>query len=343
MTPELVSVIIPAYNPGALLRRALDSVLAQTWRAVEVLVVDDGSTDNTAALCAEYAGRIRYLKQPNRGVSVARNNGLQASRGDYVAFLDADNQWLPGFLESLMGHLVRHPEAGAATSAWLAIRAGGSEQIEPDPTRFRFDRVVDFLEACQLGPIFARPDSALFRKQALRQVGGFCPWLRHNEDTEFLVRFSLCSLWYVSSQPLSYHYTNVATSVTFGRCHADRIAEGVRSPRLARRWPPAELFALMFMRKKYRRLAPSAERYRQYRGFLHHFYLSCLRKTDLWMLGVQLLWLSARNGFSLRWCKWAAVWLVRLCRPSFGRDVERQSVVAAFSVLWGFVSALGLR
>jgi glycosyltransferase involved in cell wall biosynthesis len=319
MPAELVSVIIPAYNPGGLLRRALDSVLAQTWRAFEVIVVDDGSTDDTATLCAEYADRVRYIKQPNRGVSVARNTGLRASRGNYVAFLDADNQWLPGFLETLMGHLAQHPEAGAATGAWFLIQNDGTEQIYPDPTRYTFDRVVDFLEACRQGPIFVRPDSAIFRKQAIVQVGGFCPWLRHNEDTEFIVRFSLRSLWYVSSRPLSYHYSNILNSVTFGRTHEERIAEGVRSPRLTRQWLPQKLFALMFMRKKFRRLAPSVERYRQYRRFLHHFYLSCLRNTDTWLLGVQLLYLSARNGFSLRWCKWALAWLARLCWPSVGR------------------------
>ena len=91
-----VSVIIPTYNRAHLLPRALESVLAQTFEDLEVLVVDDGSTDGTEAVVTGYDDRVRYLRQPqNAGVSAARNRGLREARGEFVAFLDSDDEWFP--------------------------------------------------------------------------------------------------------------------------------------------------------------------------------------------------------------------------------------------------------
>jgi glycosyltransferase involved in cell wall biosynthesis len=90
-----VSVVIPTYNSAPYLREAVDSVLAQTFRDLEVIVVDDGSTDGTANVIESYGSSIGYVQQPNSGVSVARNKGVAESAGRYVAFLDADDAWLP--------------------------------------------------------------------------------------------------------------------------------------------------------------------------------------------------------------------------------------------------------
>lgn len=93
------SVIIPAYNAGAFVALAIDSVLAQTWPAHEILVVDDGSVDNTAEVVAGYGERVRYLRQDNAGVSAARNAGARAATGDWLAFLDADDWYYPDRLK----------------------------------------------------------------------------------------------------------------------------------------------------------------------------------------------------------------------------------------------------
>jgi glycosyltransferase involved in cell wall biosynthesis len=95
-----VSVVIPAYNAEAYLREALDSVFAQTRPPDEVVVVDDGSTDRTSEVAASYGDRVRLLRQPNRGEAAARNAGVLAARGALIAFLDADDTWLPRYLES---------------------------------------------------------------------------------------------------------------------------------------------------------------------------------------------------------------------------------------------------
>src|SRR6185437_11144924 len=94
-----VSVVIPTYNSGPLVTEAVESVLAQTLPAAEVLVVDDGSTDDTPERLAAYGERIRYLPQANQGVAAARNRGIREATGDLIAFLDADDVWHPRKLE----------------------------------------------------------------------------------------------------------------------------------------------------------------------------------------------------------------------------------------------------
>ena len=93
MKEPLVSVVIPNYNYGQYLRQAIDSVLAQTYPAIEIIVVDDGSQDKSEAIVRSYGERVRLIAQRNQGVSVARNRGVQESAGEFVAFLDADDAW----------------------------------------------------------------------------------------------------------------------------------------------------------------------------------------------------------------------------------------------------------
>ena len=112
MGPASVSVVIPTYNSGQYLPEALESVLAQTVPPLEIIVVDDGSTDDTADRLHPYLNLITYKFQTNSGVSAARNAGLQLAKGDYVAFLDADDVWHPRKLEFQMGILTSHPDLG---------------------------------------------------------------------------------------------------------------------------------------------------------------------------------------------------------------------------------------
>ena len=135
MLDELVSVVIPTFNREALLRRAIESVLCQTHRAVEVLVVDDGSTDGTAVMmAATYAAdaRVRYLPQQNAGVAVARNRGLAAATGDYLALLDSDDYWYPWKLELQLRCLRRVQGAGMIWSDMDAI----GEDARPVQARY---------------------------------------------------------------------------------------------------------------------------------------------------------------------------------------------------------------
>jgi len=126
---ELVSVVIPTYNRAGLIARAIDSVLAQTHQTLEVVVVDDGSTDRTAELIKTRYGaepRVRYLTQTNQGVSAARNRGLGAARGEYVALLDSDDVWKPWKLELQLCCFRAVPEAGMVWTDMEAIGPDGN-------------------------------------------------------------------------------------------------------------------------------------------------------------------------------------------------------------------------
>ena len=112
-----VSVVIPAYNAAWCIRRAIDSALAQDFRSLEVLVVDDGSTDNTPEILTSYAGSVRVVKKANGGLSSARNAGIKEAKGAYIAFLDADDWWLPGKLSAQVKLMQSRPEIGFCSVA----------------------------------------------------------------------------------------------------------------------------------------------------------------------------------------------------------------------------------
>ena len=127
MTPA-VSVVIPTYNRADLVVQAVESVLDQTYISVELIVVDDGSTDATEVRLAPYRDRLQYSKQPNRGVNAARNFGISIARGRYIALLDDDDIWLPSKLDEQVRVLERHPDAGFVFSDFYILRSG-SERV----------------------------------------------------------------------------------------------------------------------------------------------------------------------------------------------------------------------
>ncbi len=123
----LVSVVIPTFDRARLCARAVESVLAQTYPHVEVIVVDDGSRDETPQVMEAFGDRIRYVRQENAGVSAARNRGLGLATGEFVAFLDSDDTWLPWKLEAQVSVMRRYPSVGMVWTEMIAVDPGGAE------------------------------------------------------------------------------------------------------------------------------------------------------------------------------------------------------------------------
>jgi len=123
--PGLVSVLIPTYNRAYIICSAIDSVLAQTYKKIEVVVVDDGSTDNTRELLARYGDAVRYIYQPNAGLAAARNTGLAAARGEFIALQDSDDLWLPWKIEGQMAVMALDQRIGLCWTDLTAVNPKG--------------------------------------------------------------------------------------------------------------------------------------------------------------------------------------------------------------------------
>jgi glycosyltransferase involved in cell wall biosynthesis len=125
--PGLVSVVVPTYNRAYIIAQAINSVLAQTYRDIEIIVVDDGSTDATSEVISKFGPKVRFFRQRNAGVSAARNLGLRAARGEFVALLDSDDAWLPWKIEAQVAVLRAFPEVGMVWTDMKAVDPDGRE------------------------------------------------------------------------------------------------------------------------------------------------------------------------------------------------------------------------
>lgn len=163
----LFSVIIPAHNRGGPLRRAVESVLAQTFRDYELIVVDDGSTDDTPRIADEYGGRVIYIRQENGGVSSARNAGLRSSGAPLVAFLDSDDAWLPGKLLAQRDFFQERPGISLVQTDEQWIRSGRRVNPMRKHLKREGDIFADSLELCLVSPSAAAMKRDLFGRYGL--------------------------------------------------------------------------------------------------------------------------------------------------------------------------------
>lgn len=183
MNQPLVSVVIPNYNYGRFLAQAIDSALAQTYPNVEIIVVDDGSTDDSAEILKSYSDKIRRIKQTNRGVSSARNNGTAASKGELVAFLDADDVWLPEKLEKQVGIFQADDKVGLVHCGMVDFEDNGnllSEHLDGMNGYVALD-----LLRYRRSVILGGGSAVVVKRKAFEKTGGFDENLRVGEDWEF--------------------------------------------------------------------------------------------------------------------------------------------------------------
>lgn len=190
MTPRTptVSVVIPAYNAEATLFGTLQSVLDQTFKDIEVLVIDDGSTDRTAEIARSMGGPVRCIVQENRGVSAARNRGIDSARARYIALLDADDVWDRDKLAKQTAVLDADPDVMGTYAGVVRVNAEG-RTIEHLPARAFDDLCGSLLLHSSVIP--TSPSSLMLRREVFDLVGTFDPSFSQCADWDFLIRASL--------------------------------------------------------------------------------------------------------------------------------------------------------
>lgn len=179
----VISVVIPLYNKGPYISRALNSVLDQTFQDFEVIVVDDGSTDEGAEIVRGFDdSRIRLIRQGNRGVSAARNRGIETARAELVAFLDADDAWMPGFLETIISLREHYPDAGLYGTAYEVHFPASI--VQRASMREEGKRVLSsyFGALVHAGSNLFNSSSFAAPKHVLLDVGGYPLDVKWNED-----------------------------------------------------------------------------------------------------------------------------------------------------------------
>jgi glycosyltransferase involved in cell wall biosynthesis len=212
----LFSVIIPTYNRAALLCTALDSVFAQTFTDYEVIVVDDGSTDGTAAMVASYGGRVRYFQQQNKGPGAARNLGAQHATGEYLAFLDSDDLWFPWTLENYRRAIEKFSRPSFIAGTHYDFN--DTEQLQmPLLDEPAFEFYHDYFETATIG-VWVGTCAAVIQRSVFEEVGGFVDEYINAEDSDLWLRLGI-----------AHSFVNIINPPAFGyRRHSESAVANLR-------------------------------------------------------------------------------------------------------------------
>ena len=187
MQRDLVSTIIPVYNRAAMLREAVDSVLAQTYRPIEIIIVDDGSTDDTSRVADELSNDFtRVIHQTNGGAGAARESGRRAARGEFIQHLDSDDLLLPRKFEQQVGGLGANPECGASYG-WTRFRHSDGS-VEPKPWK-RSGEAIETMFPAMLQSRWWDTPTPLYRRAVIDRAGAWLS-LRVEEDWEYDARIA---------------------------------------------------------------------------------------------------------------------------------------------------------
>ena len=223
-----ISVVIPLYNKAPHIARALDSVLAQTIQDFEIIILNDGSTDGGETIVSNYSdSRIHLLNQENQGVSITRNRGVGVAHAELVAFLDADDEWLPHFLETILQLKKKYPKAG--------MYATGYEKVKENiaiPKIFG-DQKKDQLISSYIAAVNSNNGSEFIITSALAiprniffEMGGFPEYAKRSEDRYLRARIALnYSVAYSSNIYTKYHLSIVNGSVNIPDYHTDPFSD----------------------------------------------------------------------------------------------------------------------
>lgn len=212
------TIVIPVYNKENFIGKTLESVLKQTYADFEVIIVNDGSTDNSETIIQTFKDRrIQFFSKENEGVAVARNFGIEKAQGDYICFLDADDYWYSNFLETMHSYSQKLPEQKVFA---CAIKV--ETENKTFPANYSIEKksdfeVVDFFTASQKECVLWT-SSSVFHKSVFESVGNFDTNIKKGEDTELWIRiglqYSIVFLWQILAQYV-YDKSSVSRNLTY--------------------------------------------------------------------------------------------------------------------------------
>ncbi len=199
MTPSLVSAVLPVFNGERFVAAAIDSILAQNYAPIEIIIVDDGSTDGSVDVVARFP-EARLIKQKNSGAAAARNTGVRESRGDFIAFLDHDDCWEPEKTRLQVEHLEKHPDVGFVLGAQKIFLEPGT-----DPPSWLTDARMNEKSVC------AGTGTMMARRELFSKVGPFDSAYINGEDTD----------WFVRAIEAGFNFDFVEDAVILRRFHGE--------------------------------------------------------------------------------------------------------------------------
>lgn len=255
-TEPLVSVIIPTYNRWPWVGEAIESVLGQTFTDFELIVVDDGSTDETAERLDPYEAVVQVIEQGHRGVSAARNRGVQASRGRYLAFLDSDDLWLAGKLEVQTDFMDRHRQYLICQTDEVWLRRG----VRVNPKNIHRKPSGDIFRA-SLERCLVSPSAVMLTRNLFDRVGGFDESLAVCEDYDLWLRIAVEQEVGLIPEPLIVKRGGHADQLSHSVWGMDRFRVCALQKLLRQRLPAQKrVWALETLRRKVGVLAQGARK-----------------------------------------------------------------------------------
>ena len=214
MTPRF-SIIVPLYNKASYVRKTLSSIEAQTYRSFELIVVNDGSSDGSAAIAEAYLKnrtKLNYqiINQPNGGVAIARNNGVASSKGEYVCFLDADDWWKPTFLEEMDWLIKEYPDAGLYATNFVYYKPGKTH-VEHQNLKTGYINYPEVYASAGSMPVWT--GATCMPRKVFDEMGGFPVGIKLGEDFLLWAKTALHYRVAFSEKPLAYYNNDIPASL----------------------------------------------------------------------------------------------------------------------------------
>jgi len=269
-----VSVIIPAYNQAQFLGGAIQSVLDQSYNDYEIIVIDDGSTDNTKEVAAQFGERVRYIWQENKGLAGARNTGIRAAKGELIGLLDSDDQWLPVFLETMVTLASRHPQAAVYYCGAQCMDVDDNTLPQTMGTSITPLATPDAMYQTLLRANFIIPSTTILRRSIIILVGLFDQELRSCEDWDLWLRILPEYDFVASPDPLVRY-----------RVHSHSLSANPSGMQQAK----SAVIRKHFGPDDGQQQNWSADKRRAYGGLYRYYILTSVQRQDNWQTAPQRL------------------------------------------------------